>query len=83
MPVYICISGRVVGMDLMILIKNEDNAALEHKIVKTRASSTLLESLCNVLEQPVEYRYRLLDPGVTWSKSLAKQFKASKHTCMY
>lgn len=70
-------------MDLMICIRNEDRTDAEHRKVKTRTNATLSESLINVLEQPLEYRYRLQDPEVTWNGTLAKQFKVNNAQCSF
>ena len=69
-------------MDLMICIRDEDDCNTEHKKVKTRTNATLHDSLCNVLDQPLEYKYRPQDPGVTWHGTIARQLKVT-HTSSF
>jgi hypothetical protein len=62
-------------MDLMICVRHEDGQPTVHQRITTKADSSLLESLENVLTQPVFHNYKLLDPGVTWMSTVAKEFK--------
>ncbi|KAL4226682.1 hypothetical protein ACF0H5_014662 [Mactra antiquata] len=71
------IYDSVICTDLMICIKYEDGRSASHVCLKTRADHSLLESLRNLhlFEQPVQDKYDLLDTNVSWTRSMAKEFK--------
>ncbi|KAH3880244.1 hypothetical protein DPMN_004154 [Dreissena polymorpha] len=59
----------------MACIKHEDSLEINHVSAQVCADASLAESLAGDLETPLEEKFRLLDPGVTWTGSIAKDFK--------
>jgi len=77
---YMCInlvSDGVVTMDLMVCIRNMELQTTDHLNVRTRADSSLRDSLENVLDQPVTRLYRLVDPELDWDTTRAREFKVT------
>lgn len=66
---------RIVCMELMVCVRYEDGRSADHHCVRTRAESTLLDSLQNSLDQPVPVKYKLLDSCVSWMGTVAREFK--------
>ncbi|XP_045164308.2 uncharacterized protein LOC123528565 [Mercenaria mercenaria] len=66
---------RVVCMELMVCVRHEDCKPIDHLCVTTRAESNLLDSLQNILDQPLPEKYKLLDQGVSWTGTKAREFK--------
>ncbi|XP_052265926.1 uncharacterized protein LOC127868293 [Dreissena polymorpha] len=73
---------RVVCVNLMACIKHEDSLEINHVSAQVCADASLAESLAGVLETPLEEKFRLLDPGVTWTGSIAKDFKGRQLTIL-
>lgn len=70
-------------MDLMICVKYEDGRSADHLCVTTCAEYNLLNSLQRVLDQPVQEKYILLDSGVSWTETHAKEFKVTFHRKLF
>lgn len=68
-------SDSVICTELMVCVKFEDGRNTSHMCVRTRADSSLLDSLRNTLDPPIQTNYDVPDVGVSWTQTLAKEFK--------